>query len=339
MPDIRGAYIGIDLGTANCLVCTKEKGIVIREPSVVAYDLAAQRVLAVGTEAKRMVGKTPYGITTVKPLRDGVIADFSLTLVMMKLFIKRVMHSSLFAKPKVIVCIPYGITEVEQRAVENAAIEAGASGVALVEEPIAAAIGAGLPIRVPKGNMVVDIGGGTTEVAVVTGGGIAVSRSLRVAGDACDKAIMEYIRKKFNVLIGEATAESIKTELGSAHETTDVGMLEVRGRNLGTGMPSVFNLYAREVREAMREPLGAITDAVCATLEATPPELCADLYDNGIMLTGGGALLSGMPLLLEQRTGLPVTLAKRPLDAVADGIEKILSSRALRGVLTEVKKA
>ena len=339
MPDIRGACIGIDLGTANCLVCTKEKGVVIREPSVVAYDLSAQRVLAIGTEAKRMIGKTPYGITTVKPLRDGVIADFSLTLVMMKLFIKRAMHASLFSRPKVIVCIPYGITEVEQRAVENAAIEAGASGVALVEEPVAAAIGAGLPIRQPKGNMIVDIGGGTTEVAVVTGGGIAVSHSLRTAGDACDKAITEYVRKKFNVLIGEATAENIKIEIGSAHESTDMGMLEVRGRNLGTGMPSVFNLYAREVREAMREPLGAIAEAVRATLEATPPELCADLYDNGIMLSGGGALLSGRPLFLQETTGLPVTLAKRPLDAVADGIEKIIASRALHGMLTEVKKA
>ncbi|MGI6197101.1 MAG: rod shape-determining protein [Eubacteriales bacterium] len=338
MPVIEGACIGIDLGTANCLVCNKDKGIVSREPSVVAYDIASDRVIAIGSEAKRMIGKTPFGITTVKPLKDGVIADFGLTLAMMKILIGRAMRSSLFARPKVIVCIPYGITEVEQRAVENAAVEAGASGVALVEEPVAAAIGAGLPIRQPKGNMIVDIGGGTTEVAVVTGGGVALSKSLRVAGDACDKAIAEYIRKKFNVLIGENTAENIKTEIGSAHESTDIGMLEVRGRNLGTGLPSVFNIYASEVREAMSAPLGAMIDVIRATLESTPPELCADLYDNGIMLAGGGALLAGLPLLIEERTGLAVTLAKHPLDAVADGIVKIMSARNLRGVLTEVKK-
>ena len=338
MSVMEGAIIGIALGTENCHVSTKEKGIVIREPSVVAYDLASDRVIAVGAEAKRMIGKTPYGITTVKPLKDGVIADFGLTLAMMKLFIGRAMRSSLFAKPKGIGGIPDGIAEVEQRAVENAAVEAGASGVALVEEPVAAAIGAGIAIRQPKGNMIVDIGGGTTEVAVVTGGGVALSKSLRVAGDACDKAIAEYIRKKFNVLIGENTAENIKTEIGSAHESTDIGMLEVRGRNLGTGLPSVFNIYAREVREAMREPLGAMIDVIRATLEITPPELCADLYDNGITLAGGGSLLAGFPLLVEEKTGLSVTLAKHPLDAVADGIVKIISTRSLKSVLTEVKK-
>ena len=276
MPVINGNCIGIDLGTANCIVCTKEKGIVIREASVVAYDLVQDRVIAIGSEAKRMVGKTPYGLTTVRPLRDGVIADFELTLVMLKMFIKKAMHSSIIARPKVIICIPYGINDVEKRAVENAAIEAGASGVALIEEPVAAAIGAGLPIRQSNGNMIVDIGGGTTEVAVVTGGGVAVSKSLRIAGDACDRAIAEYIRKKFNVLIGESTAEEIKHEIGSAHPSTDIGMLEVRGRNLATGLPSVFNIYSREVHEAIRAPLSSIIDVIKSTLEATPPELCAD---------------------------------------------------------------
>lgn len=338
MPVINGNCIGIDLGTANCIVCTKEKGIVIRESSVVAYDLVQDRVIAIGSEAKRMMGKTPYGLTTVRPLRDGVIADFGLTLVMLKMFIKKAMHSSIIARPKVIICIPYGINDVEKRAVENAAIEAGASGVALIEEPVAAAIGAGLPIRQSNGNMIVDIGGGTTEVAVVTGGGIAVSKSLRVAGDACDKAISEYIRKKFNVLIGESTAEEIKHEIGSVHPSTDMGMLEVRGRNLATGLPSVFNIYSREVHDAIRTPVSSIIDVIKSTLEATPPELCADLYDNGITLSGGGALLSGMGLLVEEKTGLPVRIAKHPLDCVADGIIKVMTSRGYKGVLEEVKR-
>ncbi|MGN1121141.1 MAG: rod shape-determining protein [Eubacteriales bacterium] len=338
MPVIRGACLGIDLGTANCLVCTKEKGIVIREPSVIAYEMGSDRVLAIGAEAKRMIGKTPYGITTVRPLRDGVIADFGLTLAMMKLLIKRAMRSSIIARPKVVVCIPYGITEVEQRAVENAAVEAGAAGVALIEEPVAAAIGAGLPLRQCKGSMIVDIGGGTTEVAVVSGGGVAVSKSLRIAGDACDKAIAEYIRKKFNVLIGETTAEEIKIEIGSVHDSTDIGMLEVRGRNLATGLPSVFNIYSREVREAIAEPVGTIVDVIKATLEVTPPELCADLYDAGLTIAGGGALLAGFPRLLEEKTGLPVTLAKHPLDCVADGIVKVMNTSGYRGLLHVVHK-
>lgn len=338
MPVLGGNYIGIDLGTANTIVCTKEKGIVIREPSVVCYSLSEDRVIAVGAEAKKMIGKTPYGITTVRPMRDGVIADFGLTLAMMKIFIKKAMAASIIARPKVIVCIPYGITEVEKRAVENAAVEAGASGVYLIEEPVAAAIGAGLPLRQSKGNMIVDIGGGTTEVAVVTGGGVAVSNSLRVAGDACDKAIAEYIRKKFNVLIGETTAEEIKLEIGSAHESTDVGMLEVRGRNLATGLPSVFNIYTKEIHEAISEPLGSIMDVIKSTLEVTPPELCADIYDNGITLSGGGSLLPGIGALLHDKTGLPVYIAKHPLDCVAEGICKVMNSKAYNNLLEEVKK-
>lgn len=338
MPIIKGNCIGIDLGTANSLVCTPEKGIVIREPSVVTYDMSNERVISIGANAKKMIGKTPYGIATVRPLRDGVIADFSLTLVMLKLLIKRAMHSSMLARPKVIICIPYGITDVEKRAVENAAIEAGASGVALIDEPVAAAIGAGLPMRQSSGHMIVDIGGGTTEVAVVTGGGVAVSKSLRIAGDACDKAICEYIRKKFNVLIGESTAEEIKVEIGSVHPSTDIGMLEVRGRNLATGLPSVFNIYAKEIHEAIKEPISAILDVIKTTLEVTPPELCADLYDNGITLAGGGALLSGMGILVQEKTGLPVYIAKHPLDCVAEGITKVMTSKGYKNVLQEVKK-
>lgn len=338
MPIIKGNYIGIDLGTANCIVCTPEKGIVIKEPSVVSYDMSADKVIAIGAEAKRMVGKTPYGIATVRPLKDGVIADFGLTLVMMKMLIKRAMYSSIIAKPKVIVCIPYGITEVEKKAVENAAVEAGASGVALIEEPVAAAIGAGLPLRHCGGNMIVDIGGGTTEVAVVTAGGVAVSKSLRVAGDACDRAISEYIRKKFNVLIGDSTAEEIKIEIGSVHPSTNVGMLEVRGRNLATGLPSVFNIYAKEVNEAISEPISAIIDVIKATLEITPPELCADLYDNGITLAGGGSLIAGMGMLVQEKTGLPVYIAKHPLDCVAEGIIKVMTAKGYRHLLEEVKK-
>ncbi len=338
MPIIKGNCIGIDLGTANCLVCTPEKGIVIREPSVVTYDMSNERVISIGASAKRMIGKTPYGIATVRPLRDGVIADFSLTLVMLKLLIKKAMHSSMLARPKVIICIPYGITDVEKRAVENAAIEAGASGVALIDEPVAAAIGAGLPMRQSSGHMIVDIGGGTTEVAVVTGGGVAVSKSLRIAGDACDKAICEYIRKKFNVLIGESTAEEIKVEIGSVHASTDIGMLEVRGRNLATGLPSVFNIYSKEVHEAIKEPIAAILDVIKTTLEITPPELCADLYDNGITLAGGGALLAGMGILVQEKTGLPVYIAKHPLDCVAEGITKVMTSKGYKNVLQEVKK-
>ena len=338
MPVIGGNYIGIALGTANIIVCTKEKGIVIREPSVVTYSLSEDRVIAVGAEAKRMIGKTPYGITTVRPMKDGVIADFGLTLAMMKIFIKKAMTSSIIARPKVIVCIPYGITEVEKRAVENAAVEAGASGVALIEEPVAAAIGAGLPLRQSKGNMIVDIGGGTTEVAVVSCGGVAISKYLKIAGDACERAIAEYIRKKFNVLIGESTAEEIKLEIGSAHESTDIGMLEVRGRNLATGLPSVFNIYSKEIHQAISETVDAIIDVIKSTLEETPPELCSDLYDNGITLSGGGALLPGLGALIHEKTKLPVYIAKHPLDCVAEGICKVIKSRAYRHLLEEVKK-
>ena len=294
--------------------------------SAVAFDNKSERIIAVGNEAKKLIGKTAQNITVVRPLKDGVIADFELTLQMLRLFIRKATGNALFSKPKVIICIPYGVTEVEHRAVENAALEAGASSVYLIEEPVAAAIGAGLSFKQPVGNIVVDIGGGTTEVAVVTAGGVAVSNSLRIAGDELNEAIAEYVRKKFNVAIGENTAEDLKIEIGSAHPSADVGMIEVRGRNLVTGLPSVFNIYSSEIREALDEPLMQMTDIIRATLETTPPELCGDLLSTGLTLTGGGALLGGIGLLVGERTHLPVYVANRPLDCVADGIIKVMSS-------------
>ena len=306
--------------------------------SAVAFDNKSERIIAVGNEAKKLIGKTAQNITVVRPLKDGVIADFELTLQMLRLFIRKATGNALFSKPKVIICIPYGVTEVEHRAVENAALEAGASSVYLIEEPVAAAIGAGLSFKQPVGNIVVDIGGGTTEVAVVTAGGVAVSNSLRIAGDELNEAIAEYVRKKFNVAIGENTAEDIKIEIGSAHPSADVGMIEVRGRNLVTGLPSVFNIYSSEIREALDEPLTQMTDIIKATLETTPPELCGDLLSTGLTLTGGGALLGGIGLLVGERTHLPVYVANRPLDCVADGIIKVMSSPgAYENVLKTVK--
>ena len=326
--------IGIDLGTANCLVCVKDKGIVLREPSVVTYDEKQDEVIAVGTEAKRMIGRTPKGLRTVRPLCDGVIADFGLTLAMMKLFVRRAMHTSLFSRPQIIVCIPYGVTDVEKRAVQNAAAEVGASGVSLIAEPVAAAIGAGLPFRACKGHMIVDIGGGTTEVAVVTGGGLAVSRSLRIAGDACDRAVSEYIRQKFNVIVGDNTAEEIKREIGTVHEGKPTRFIEVRGRHIATGLPSSFDLYAEETAQALSEPVGRIIDVIRATLEVTPPELCADMLETGITLSGGGALLDGLPELIAERTSLPVRVAQKPLDCVAAGMLKVMASpEAYKGIL------
>lgn len=333
MSSLHSNCIGIDLGTANTLVCTKEKGVIIREMSAVAFDNKNERIIAVGNEAKKLMGKTASNITVVRPLRGGVIADFELTLAMLRLFIKKAMKNSVFAKPRVIVCIPYGVSEVEHRALENAAFEAGAGGVSIIEEPVAAAIGAGLNFKVPVGNIVVDIGGGTTEVAVVTAGGVAVSNSIRTAGDDLDTAIVEYIRKKFNVIIGENTAEDIKKEIGSAHPAADNGMLSVRGRNLLTGLPSVFNLYSEEVRNAIHEPVMKMVELVHTTLENTPPELCGDILSNGIMLTGGGALLPGLAFLIRERTHLDVHIAKRPLDCVADGIIKVMSNPGYENIL------
>lgn len=335
MATFSAGFIGIDLGTANTLVCTPEKGVIIREPSYVAYNIKTEEIIAIGRDAKNLVGKTPNNISVVRPLRDGVISDFELTLAMLSHFVRQAMAKTPFSRPKVIVCIPYGVTQVEHSALENALFEVGVAGVAIVEEPVAAAIGAGLPFKQVVGNMIVDIGGGTTEVAVVTAGGLAVSKSLRIAGDEINEAIVEYIRKKFNVVIGDVTAEEIKKEIGSAHKSADLGMLEVRGRNLITGLPSVFNIYSSEIRVAITPVLKQIVDVIKATLEITPPELCADIHTNGIMLSGGGALLSGLSQLVSEKTKVDVYVAKRPLDCVIDGIHKIMTKEGYESVLTK----
>ena len=318
--------IGIDLGTANTLVFMKGKGIVMREPSVVAVDVRTDTVLAVGSQAKEMIGRTPGSIVAVRPLKDGVIADFDITATMLKHFIKKAVRSNSFSRPHIIVCIPSGVTEVERRAVEDAARQAGASNVDLIEEPMAAAIGAGLPVAEPTGSMVVDIGGGTAEVAVISLGDIVTSCSVRVAGDKFDEAIISYVKKKYNLLIGERTAEEIKISIGSAFPTeeTENVSVEIKGRNLVDGLPKNVRISGEEVREALSDPLALIVEAIKSTLEKTPPELAADIIDHGIMLTGGGALLKGLDLLIAQETGMPVHVADSPLDCVVDGTGKRL---------------
>ena len=311
--------IGIDLGTANTLVFMKGKGIVMREPSVVAVDVKRDMVLAVGHEAKEMIGRTPGSIVAIRPLKDGVIADFEITATMLKYFIKCVVRSTFLSKPRIIICIPSGVTEVERNAVEDAARQAGGKYVELIEEPMAAAIGAGLPVDSPIGSMVVDIGGGTSEVGIVSLGDIVASCSVRMAGDKFDEAIVTYIKKKYNLLIGERTAEDIKITIGSAYPYEGEGAMMVKGRNLVDGLPKNIRITAAEVREALKDPLMMIVDAILNTLEKTPPELSADIIDNGIMLTGGGALLRGLDKLIEEETGMPVKIAERPLDCVVDG--------------------
>ncbi|MBR0423650.1 MAG: rod shape-determining protein [Clostridia bacterium] len=316
--------IGIDLGTANTLVFLKGKGIVKREPSVVALDVRNGNVLAVGSQAKEMLGRTPGSIIAVRPLKDGVIADFDITASMLKYFICKTVRSMFFSKPRVIICIPSGVTEVEKRAVEDAAKQAGAGIVELIEEPMAAAIGAGLPVSDPTGSMVVDIGGGTSEVAVLSLGDIVTSTSERVAGDKFDEAIVSYVKRKYNLLIGERTAEDIKIKIGSAVPFEDEGEMSIKGRNLLDGLPKNIVITAAEVREALSEPLRCIIDAIKSTLENTPPELSADIIDHGIMLTGGGAHLRGLDQLISESTGMPVYVAERPLDCVVDGTGKCL---------------
>lgn len=326
--------IGIDLGTANTLVFVKGKGIVSREPSVVAINVAARpaKVVAVGTEAKEMIGRTPGSITAMRPLKDGVIADFDITAEMLKKFIQKAMNGSFFAKARVVICIPSGVTEVERRNVHDVAIEAGAKYVSLIEEPMAAAIGAGLPVSEAVGSMVVDIGGGTSEVAVISLGDIVTSRSVRVAGDTFDNTIVQYIKKKYNLLIGDRTAEDIKIKIGSAMAYDGEGKMEVKGRNLVDGLPKNITVTAEEIREALSDSVNQILDAVKATLEKTPPELSADIIDQGIMLTGGGALLRGIDRLISQETGMPVNVADNPLDCVVDGTGIYLESDVLGAV-------
>jgi rod shape-determining protein MreB len=327
--------IGIDLGTANTLIYMRGKGIIIREPSVVAVDTRNNTVRSVGQEAKDVIGRTPGSIVAVRPLKDGVIADFEVTTAMLQEFIKKALAKS-FSKPRVIICIPSGVTAVERRAVKESAERAGAKKVAIIEEPMAAAIGAGLPVAEPRGSMVVDIGGGTSEVAVISLGGIVASRSVRVAGDEFDRAIIDYLKKKYNLLIGERTAENIKLEIGSAFPLEEERTMDVKGRNLLNGLPENLTVTSEEVREALAEPLEKVIEAIKITLEKTPPELAADIIDGGIMLTGGGALLSGLDIMIHNETGMPVHVAENPLDCVAQGTGMVLeNSDKLYDVLSD----
>lgn len=319
--------LAIDLGTANTLVYVKGKGIVTNEPSVVAVRNDAKggkRILAVGMEAKNMLGRTPGSIVAIRPMKDGVIADFEITEAMLRYFIERAHNRRTMVKPRIIICVPYGITEVEKRAVRESAESAGAREVYLIEEPMAAAIGAGLPITEPSGNMIIDIGGGTTEVAVISLAGIVYSKSVRVGGDKMDEAIVNYLKRKYNLLIGERTAEQIKIEIGTAYPDEKVHKMSVKGRDLVAGIPKTIEVVSEEIREAITEPVNTIVDAVRVALEKTPPELAADIVDKGIVLAGGGALIRNLDVLLQEETGLPIMVAEDPLSAVVIGSGKAL---------------
>jgi rod shape-determining protein MreB len=329
--------IGIDLGTANTLVYVRDHGIVLREPSVVAVQAGTNIPLAVGDEAKRMLGRTPGNIVAIRPLKDGVIADFEVTEAMLRHFILKVHPRRPFfsPRPRVVIAVPSGITEVEKRAVRESALHAGAREVFLIEEPMAAAIGVGLPVQDAAGNMIIDIGGGTTEVALISLAGIVFSRSVRVAGDELDEAIMQYMKRAYNLMIGERTAEEIKIKIGSAYPMEKETTMEVKGRDLVAGLPKTLTLTSQEVREALLEPISTIVDTVRVALERCPPELSADLVDRGLVLAGGGALLRGIDRLLAEETGLPVHIAEDPLSAVAEGAGRALSEiKFLRQVTT-----
>jgi len=316
--------MGIDLGTANTLVYVKNQGIVLREPSVVAIDRETRRVLAMGAEAKRMLGRTPSSIVAVRPLKNGVIADFEVTQEMIKYFIRKVHNRRSLLHPRIVIGIPSGITEVERRAVQESAEQAGAREVYLIEEPMAAAIGADLPISEPHGNFIVDIGGGTTEAAVISLGGLVVSKSIDIAGDEMDEAVMMHFRRKYNLLIGETTAEDVKIQIGSVFPLKEEKTMEVKGRDQATGLPKTVLITSEEVRQSLMEPVQLILDVIKNTLEETPAELSADLVDRGIMLAGGGSLLRGLPDLIRQETELPVHRAADPLSCVAMGAGKFL---------------
>lgn len=318
--------IGIDLGTANTKMCIRGKNTILREPSVVAYDVRNDEVRAVGNAAKEMIGRTPGSIVAVRPLKHGVIADYDVTAAMLKKFIKDALKGNLFSRARVLISIPAGVTEVEVRAVYGAAKQAGATEVDLIEEPMAAAIGAGLPVKEASGNMVVNIGGGTTEIAVVSLGDIVTAQSIRVAGDNFDEAIINYIRKKHNLLVGERTAEEIKITIGSVLPYADEGEMEIKGRNTVDGLPQNVVITAKEVREAMQDDVKQILNAVRLVLEKTPPELAADIIDKGMTLTGGGAYLRGIDELLEEETGMPIRIAENPMECVAKGIAKRLET-------------
>jgi len=332
--DLMGRDMAVDLGTANTLVYVRGRGIVLNEPSVVAVNVKDGRPLAVGLEAKRMIGRTPAHIQAIRPLKDGVIADFEICEKMLRYFIHKV-HQRRWVKPRMVICVPSGITGVEQRAVQEAAEYAGARKPAyIIEEPMAAAIGAGLPVQEPTGNMIVDIGGGTTEVAVISLGGIVASQSVRVAGDELDEAIIQYIKKEYSLALGERTSEEVKITLGSAWPLEEELTAEIRGRDLVTGLPKTIITSTEEIREAIEEPVAAIVDAVKVTLDKTPPELAADIMEGGIVLAGGGALLLGLPERLQAETGMPIRIAPNPLHAVAIGSGQSLEEfDALKGVL------
>ena len=331
--------IGVDLGTANILVYIKGKGIVLREPSVVAIDRDSNRILAIGEEARQMLGRTPGNIIAIRPLREGVIADYDTTESMLRHFIQKVAGKKFFFKPRIMICIPSGVTTVEKRAVLEAAMQAGASKTYLIEEPLAAALGAGLEIAEPCGAMVVDIGGGTTDVAVLSLGGIVVSESLRIGGDKFDEALIRHVKKEYNVLIGERTAEEIKVAIATAYPNGRNETLEFRGRDLVSGLPKTLRMSSAETRDALAEPVSLIIECVKSVLEMTPPELAADIVDRGIVMTGGGALIHGMDKLIHQETGIPTYLAEDPLSCVAIGTGKALDSlENIEDTLTTLKK-
>ena len=321
-----GKDMGIDLGTANTLVFVKGKGIVLREPSVVAMNNMTKKTLAVGSEAKLMIGRTPGNIVAIRPLKDGVIADFDTAQTMMKNLIEKVSTKNAFKSPRIIVCYPSGVTEVEKRAIEEATKLSGARDVILMEEPMAAAIGAGLPVSEPTGSMIVDIGGGTTEVAIISLGGIVTSKSLRVAGDELGQSITSYIKKEFNLMVGERTAEQVKMEIGSAYKLDgeEEMIMEIKGRDMISGLPKIVEISESQVREALKEPVYQIIESIKTTLEKTPPELAADIMEKGIMLAGGGAYLRGLDVLINKETNMPVHIAEAPLDCVVLGAGKAL---------------
>jgi len=324
--------IGIDLGTANTFVYVKGKGVVLREPSVVAIQKNRDKdvILAVGSEAKEMIGRTPGNIVAIRPMKDGVIADFDITLEMLRYFISQAYRRSWFRrKPRVVVCVPSGVTAVEERAVKEASIQAGAREVHLIEEPMAAAIGAGLPVSEPNGSMVVDVGGGTTDAAIISLGGIVTHRSIRVGGDDIDESIMHYIKRKYNLMIGERTAEDIKITIGSALLEEDKKTMLIRGRDMVSGLPKTLELSAAEINVAMQDPISTILEAIRITLEKTPPELAADIMDRGIVMTGGGSLLTNLDRMISKDTGMPVVVAENPLDCVVLGTGKVLDQLKL----------
>lgn len=333
-----GRDMAIDLGTANTLVYVKSRGVVLNEPSVVAINQRTGIPMAVGTEAKRMVGRTPGYITAIRPLKDGVIADFDVTELMIRHFIRKV-HKQRFAKPRIIICVPSGITGVEQRAVEEAGLAAGARKVHIIEEPMAAAVGAGLPVHEPTGNMIVDIGGGTTEVAVISLGGVVVADSIRIGGDELDESIIQFVKKEYSLMLGERTAEEIKLQIGSAFPLPNEPRAEIKGRDLVTGLPRTITVTSDEIRRAIEEPVTSLIDAVKSALDRTPPELAADIMDRGIVLTGGGALLKGLDERLKHETGMPIHISENPLFAVVLGAGKCLEEiDALRNVLVSSRR-